>query len=160
MRHAVKGLCIMSLVMVYVCLGYQGEETKLPISKKTEKCIEIKGEVRNPGVYELAWDATVEEAIAQAGGLSDEADLSAINQTNDLVNGAVLIVPKKQETVCISINTATAEDLDTLPGIGAKIAQRIIEERQREPFVQLEDLKRVKGIGDKMFLKLQDHICL
>ena len=52
------------------------------------------------------------------------------------------------------------EQLDTLPGIGPKIAQRIIEERTSAPFVLLEDIKRVKGIGDKLFEKMKDKICL
>ncbi len=59
----------------------------------------------------------------------------------------------------VNINTATAEQLDSLPGIGAKVAARIIEYRQKNgPFKKVEDLMNVRGIGEKNFLKLKSMI--
>ncbi len=150
------------LLLIPLCL-YMGIP-QVPHAMVTEraetKTIEIKGEVNKPGVYEVAWEATIAQVLQEANDVTEDADLSSINQTQVIENGTVLIIPKKQEQQCISINTATAEQLDTLPGIGPKIAQRIIEERTSAPFVLLEDIKRVKGIGDKLFEKMKDKICL
>jgi competence protein ComEA len=74
----------------------------------------------------------------------------------------VVVIPKKNEEGIerISINTATLQELDTLPGIGPSIAQRIIDYRSVTPFSTIEQIKEVKGIGDKMFEKIKDLICL
>jgi comEA protein len=59
----------------------------------------------------------------------------------------------------INLNTATAEQLDSLPGIGAKVAARIIEYRQKNgPFRKIEDLMNVRGIGEKAFLKMKNRL--
>ena len=59
----------------------------------------------------------------------------------------------------INLNTATVEQLDTLPGVGAKVAARIIEYRQKNgPFKKIEDLMNVRGIGEKNFLKIKSRI--
>jgi competence protein ComEA len=59
----------------------------------------------------------------------------------------------------INLNTATAQQLDTLPGVGAKVAARIIEYRQKNgPFKKIEDLMNVRGIGEKNFLKIKDRL--
>lgn len=149
-----------AVFLVWIILAYQNAPMEVVEGQSDDKVIEIKGEVRHPGVYELPWNATIEDAIAAAGGIGEEADLDGLNLTHDLIQGEVLIIPMKKEQVCISINTASIEELDTLPGIGEKMAQRIIEARTASPFVSLEDLKRVKGIGEKAFAKLKDLICL
>ncbi len=59
----------------------------------------------------------------------------------------------------VNLNTATVQQLDTLPGIGAKVAARIIEYRQKNgPFKKIEDLMNVRGIGEKNFLKIKDRL--
>ena len=75
-------------------------------------------------------------------------------------NEGVIVVPKKTDKKKISINTASIEELDTLEGIGPAIAQRIIDYRDKKPFMTLEELKEVKGIGDKLFAKIKDNISL
>ncbi len=159
MRYGRIILAIVGLIGLWLC-GYQGEKEHLTLTHADTKVVEVKGAVEQPGVYELAWEATVQEAIQAAQGIRANGDLSAINQTRNLEAGEVLIIPEIQEIKCISINTASVEELDTLPGIGIKMAERIIAERTREPFTQIEDLKRVKGIGDKLFAKMADQICL
>lgn len=158
MRHIWKFVPVI-LIAFYV-MARQEQVSIVSTKEHQVKTIEVKGEVHTPGVYEVPWNASVEEVLLQAGGVSEQADLSSINQTRDLTQGEVLIIPAKKDQVCISINTATIEELDELPGIGEKIAQRIIDERTIAPFVQLEDIKRVKGIGDKLFEKMKDQICL
>ncbi len=71
--------------------------------------------------------------------------------------------PAKGDTTAtpaiVNLNTATAEQLDTLPGIGAKVAARIIEYRQKNgPFKKIEDLMNVRGIGEKNFLKIKNRL--
>ena len=62
-------------------------------------------------------------------------------------------------TTPININTAAAGELDNLPGVGAKTAERIVEYRQKNgPFKKIEELMNVRGVGEKNFLKLKDHI--
>lgn len=124
------------------------------------KSVEIKGEVIHPGIYDIDNQATLDEIIELAGGLTELADSSSLNLTRDVVNHEVIVVAKLQEEEKISINTASLEKLDELPGIGPSIAQRIIDYRVTKPFITIEDLKEVKGIGDRLFEKLQDRICL
>ncbi|MDE6476273.1 MAG: ComEA family DNA-binding protein [Erysipelotrichaceae bacterium] len=124
------------------------------------KEVEIKGEVMFPGVYQIAWNATIEDLIDTAGGLSLYGDTSSMNLTKNIENKAVIIIPKIQEKEKISINTASKEMLMTLKGIGEKVAQRIIEHREHTPFQSLEDIMEVKGIGEKLFEKIKDDITL
>lgn len=153
-------LCSLLMIPIYLYLGLPGATQDIISERAEKKTIEIKGAVEKPGVYELAWEATISEALNVAGGLKDNADIAGINQTRIPQHGDVLVIPMRHEKTCISINTATLEQLDTLPGIGAKMAQRIIAEREQAPFMQLEDIKRVKGIGDKLFEKMKSDICL
>lgn len=124
------------------------------------KKVEVKGAVKNPGVYNLAWDGTIEEAITQAGGLLPNADTSSLNLSKNIENEGVVVINLKKEKSCISINTATIEELDSLSGVGPSIAQRIIDYRQHTPFSSLEDLMNIKGIKQKLYDKIKDNICL
>ena len=124
------------------------------------KKVEIKGEVRVPGVYEVDWNSTVEDVLKKAGGSLESGDSSSINLSRNIENEAVIVVDKKLKDKKISINSATIEELDELPGIGPSIAQRIVDYRKNHSFQALEDLKEVKGIGDKLFEKIKDRIML
>lgn len=155
-----RWLCLFLLIPVYLYLGIPNDTQTTIAERSKKKTIEVKGAVVAPGVYEVAWEATIADVIQAAGGLNENGDIAGMNQTQTLQHGDVLVIPIKQEKTCISINSATLEQLDTLPGIGMKMAQRIIDERNQAPFVQLEDIKRVKGIGDKLFERMKDDICL
>ncbi len=151
------GLAGVFAVSVWISRPFQ---TAISIVERPQvKQVEIKGAVVEPGIYELSWDATVGDALSAAGGVSEEGDLASLNQTRQVLVNEVIVVPQRR-TECISINTASLSELDRLPGIGKAMAERILTERERMPFLQLEDLKRVKGIGDKTFEKLRDQICL
>jgi competence protein ComEA len=135
--------------------------------------------VAHPDVYELSYDSIVKDAIEAAGGPTGEADLNRINLARRVHDEEQIYVPQKgeesfpvsppsgpsapssssQEGGKVNINTATAEELDTLPGVGPSIAQRIIDYRTTNgPFQSIEDIKNVKGIGDATFEKLKDKI--
>ena len=123
----------------------------------------VQGEVEQEGVLELSRYATVEEALAHMV-LNDQADCSMLNPLQILHDRDVIYIPRKKaetEEGRISINTASTEQLSTLPGIGPAMAERIISFRTENGLFQtLEDLQKVKGIGPRLFEKLKDRICL
>lgn len=124
--------------------------------------VEVKGQVESPGVYEIANGSTINDLLEKAGGTLEEADTSAISLNSKLADAQVVVVPEITDATAslVSINSADAEQLQQLPGIGPSMAQRIIDYREESPFTSLEQLKEVKGIGDKTFEKLKDLIAL
>lgn len=122
--------------------------------------VEIKGAVKNPGVYTLKFQDTISSLINASGGLLENGDDSSLSYTQVLKDKDVIVIPEKKEQPKISINSATQEELQTLSGIGPSIASRIIEYRKNNTFQTLEQIKEVKGIGDGLFNKIKDDICL
>lgn len=143
--------------------------------------VDVDGAVAQPGVVTLANGARVADAIVAAGGLTSEADTTSLNQAAILSDGEKVYVPREGETASaaaspsssktgigsdsssglININTATVEDLDTLPGVGPATAQAIVEEREANgAFTSPEDIMRVSGIGEKKYENLADLICV
>lgn len=140
----------------------------------------VTGAVLHPDVYSLAPGSIVKEAIEAAGGTTDEADLDRINLAQELRDQQQLYVPCIGESNApppvtggepaassgsgapggkISINTATPEELDSLPGIGPAIAQRIIDYREANgSFQSIEEITLVSGIGDATYEKIKDRI--
>ena len=132
---------------------------KEDLNKEKYISVEIKGEVVNPGVYELILGSTLEDLFKEAG-LKSDADTSMYAYSEVLHNSQVIVI-KKHKSDLISINTADLDQLITLPGIGKSIAQRIIDYRNLYgSFNYLEELKNVNGIGDGKFNKIKEYICL
>ena len=136
--------------------------------------VHVDGAVVSPGVYELLAGSRAGDAVAAAGGLAEGADTTAINLAAVLADGEKVYVPLEGEAVTssqegsleagaapVNLNTATAEELDGLPGIGEATAQAIIEDREANgPFLSPEDLMRVSGIGEKKFERLEGLVCV
>ena len=134
--------------------------------------VHVAGDVRRPGVYPVLEGARVIDAITAAGGAKKGIDLSNVNLARVLVDGEQVLVGVKQTaksggakqrlfTGTIYINRATASQLDSLVGIGPVIAKRIVAYRtQNGPFVDIADLKKVEGIGEKIFAKIQGRLSL
>ena len=133
--------------------------------------VDVAGDVKTPGVYELPINSRVNDAIKAAGGTNKTADLSYINQARVLKDGEQIFIEKKVSgstaTVrrstaingIININRATAKELDKLPGIGPVIAGRIIEYRKANGFFSsIDDLKKVQGIGASTLEKFKSKI--
>lgn len=129
-------------------------------AKLTLMQVEIKGAIQNPGVYTLKRNSSISSLIQMSGGLLENSDTSRISFNYILNDKDVVVIPEKQKVKLISINSATLEELQTLPGIGPAIAQRIMEYRKSNTFQSLEQIQNVKGIGPAMFNKIKDKICL
>lgn len=145
--------------------------------------VHITGAVVNPGVYYLARGQRVIDAIQAAGGFAPEADRSAINLATTLQDGERVWIPFKmgsigssetgyvtgipsgdpwnqtQLTGLVNINSATQTELEQLPGIGPVMARRIIAYRQANgPFLRIEDIQQVTGIGPAIYEKIKPLI--
>lgn len=151
------------------------EKTEVSTTQETVIFVDIKGAVKNPGVYQMKAGDRVKDAIDAAGGLTEEADSQKVNLAKRLEDQMVIFVPKVGEEVeeipagetskeatkegKVNINTATVEELKTLKGVGEKKAEAIIEYRKKNgSFQTKEDLMKVRGIGKKLFESFQERI--
>ena len=123
--------------------------------------VTIEGEVEHPGTYTLE-PYTELQNLLDLAGTKETADLDVLNPQTVLKDGDCIIIPAKEGPQGrVSINTGTLEELCTLPGIGEATAAKIIEYREENGYYQtLEDIKKVKGIGDKKYGSIVDLICL
>ncbi|WP_044747674.1 helix-hairpin-helix domain-containing protein [Aeribacillus alveayuensis] len=132
--------------------------------------VDVKGAVKNPGVYEVKETDRVLTVIEKAGGFHENADINQVNLAAKLVDGSIVYVPKIGEQASndnnqspsnnkININNATMEELQTLTGIGPSKAEAIISYREENgPFQAVDEIKNVSGIGEKSFEKIKDNI--
>lgn len=135
----------------------------------------ITGQVRSPGVIEIEEGSRLIDAIELAGGMLDEADRDRINLALKVQDEGMYRIPKIGEEIeegstqeiatmpgnqaKVNINRASAEELQTLHGIGPAKAKAIIEYREDQGlFKDIEDIKKVSGIGEKTFEQIQDSI--
>lgn len=158
MKRTLLFFCAL-IFFVFTCFNRYNPIT-LQEAKPTLMQVEIKGAVKNPGVYTLKFQDTILSLINASGGLLENGDDSSLSYTQMLKDKDVIVIPEKKEQPKISINSATQEELQTLSGIGPSIASRIIEYRKNNTFQTLEQIKEVKGIGDGLFNKIKDDICL
>jgi competence protein ComEA len=132
--------------------------------------VHIVGEVSSPGMYQLPLGARLVDAVFAAGGLTEEADNSSVNLARELSDGEQVVVYKIGDVAetggstasgLVSINRATAEQLEELPGIGPALSARIIAYRDANGgFKTKEDLLNVSGIGDSIYSGFVDLITL
>jgi len=136
--------------------------------------IQIKGAVQKPGVYSLGSGSRIEDLVKVAGGFTADADEDSVVLVKKLLDSDCIVIRKKgeapsnssdtssgnsKENQKIDINTATLEDFDRLPGIGPAKAKIILDYREKNgPFNSIDDLKKVKGIGEATVDKFKDMI--
>lgn len=159
--------------------------------------VHVVGEVESPGVVTLTSGARVDDALEEAGGATDEAELSGVNLARPLVDGEQVVVPGPGETAApepgvaapggaapgvaapggaapgagtpgapgttpdalVNLNTADLATLETLPGVGPVLAQRIIDWRtEHGGFTSVEELGEVSGVGDKTYATLAPEV--
>ena len=151
------------------------EKTEVSTTQETVIFVDIKGAVKNPGVYQMKVGDRVKDALDAAGGLTAEADSQKVNLAQRVEDQMVIVVPKVGEEAeaipagatskevskegKVNINTATVEELKTLKGVGEKKAEAIIEYRKKNgSFKTKEDLMKVRGIGKKLFESFEERI--
>lgn len=155
-------------------------------AKQSVIMVDVKGAVKSEGVYRLAANSRVADAIKMAGGLTEQADKKSVNLAQKLTDEQVIYVAKDGENVSvigssinaatsvqtsetaspsstdkINLNTATLADLQTISGIGEKRAQDILDYRDSKGgFTSIDELTEISGIGDKTLDKLKAEVTL
>lgn len=173
----------------------QSAVTSKAVQAKTVR-VQVSGAVLEPGIYDVPANCRVEEAIAAAGGMTENADSERVNLVRKVRDGMQIRVPVQKAARTSStqrksaqaksslgesasgkygsakagsgrnnsmmqnvrINSASARELQQLPGIGPALAQRIVETRNSGRFTSAEDLLRVPGIGKAKLAKLRDYV--
>lgn len=134
--------------------------------------VHVSGWVAAPGLYQLAAASRVADAVAAAGGLLPGADTTSVNLAAPIADGEQVVIPGPAGAASgasvkpgdrgdgkVHLNRATAEDLETLPGVGPVLAERIVEYREQHgPFTTVEDLLDVPGIGEAKLAVLRDQV--
>lgn len=162
------------------------EEVAAPVARRA-LVVHVVGAVRRPGLFRLREGARVADAVARAGGATRRADLAALNLAAPLVDGTQVLVPLRPVASAdaaggaaagpsggpaalgggaagmgapkISLSSATAEELDQLPGVGPVTAQKIIDFRTAHgPFASVDDLDAVPGIGPARLEQLRELV--
>jgi competence protein ComEA len=177
---------VLAGTLVFVSRAPAGEPIILqPAPTEAPIAVHVIGAVPRPGLYEFAKGARVQDAIDAAGGLLASANDNGLNLAALLEDGQQLDVPYQDgqtadssttvqlpgtentqgntadtsNTELVNINTASLEELDSLPGIGPTTAQKIIDYRDANgPFAVIEDIQNVSGIGPSTFENIKDLI--
>ncbi|WP_153814353.1 ComEA family DNA-binding protein [Streptomyces sp. SUK 48] len=134
--------------------------------------VDVGGKVRAPGIRRLPTGSRVADALRAAGGVRPGVNTDGLNRARFLVDGEQVLVGESVPAVApagtaapsgpaaqISLNTATEDQLDTLPGVGPVLARHIIDYRTRHGgFRSVDELRQVNGIGDRRFTDLRDLV--
>lgn len=140
--------------------------------------VHVVGAVHSPGLYELVEGSRVADALARAGGPTPKADLETLNLASPVADGIQVVVPRRQQgapagsaaaatggtagagaSAPVRLNSATAEELDALPGIGPVTAQKIVAHREEHgAFRAVDELEAVSGIGPKRVDALRELV--
>lgn len=169
-------LSILALIILgLLCLRFYHHP--LPSSSEEflkEIIVEVSGEVRSPGIYFFQNPPTLREAIEKAGGLKETAKFDSTSSTEVLETGALLNITQKSSreievkmermapnklltfSIPLDLNRVSFNDLCLIPGIGESLAHEIVDYRKiRGGFRSVEELKNVKGIGEKKWKALK-----
>lgn len=173
-RRKLLGLAIVSVVTLALLISGQTESK--PITVKTNKnpldlvssaegFVHLTGAIKHPGVYPITPRMRLFEAVALAGGFTKKADRDSVNLARTLTDGEQVIIATSGQVELndglIHLNSATASDFDKLPGIGPTLSARIIDWRNANgTFKSIEDLRKIGGIGDKLFAGLKPLVVL
>lgn len=139
--------------------------------------VDIKGEVINAGVYYVKEGTIIDELLKEAGGLTEEADITRVNRAEVVTSNSEIVIPNKNEELVeprnenensgitkeglVNINKATLQELKTLNGVGDSKAKAIIDYRdENNGFNSIEEIQNVKGIGEKTYEALKSQITI
>jgi competence protein ComEA len=176
-RRLFAGAVALAVVLVLVLRHVDGGAAAAPsvapvrVSRPAaveELVVDVVGAVRRPGLYHLREGTRIADAVAAAGGTTAKADPAGVNLAAPLADGEQVVVPGSGAAAALSppagaspsapldLNTATAEQLDGLPGIGPSTAAQILAYRQAHgAFHSVEELDAVPGIGPSRIAQLK-----
>lgn len=125
--------------------------------------VHIDGRIKNPGVYKIKNGTRLQDLIEEAGGFLDDANTSNLNLARKLKDEEKIVIKSyldnnDDEDAKININTATKDMLTSIPGVGSKMADKIIKYRQEHPFNSVDELLNISGIGKKKFEEIKLYI--
>jgi len=164
------------LVQVSAAAETGPSATATPASAASTVTVDVTGKVRRPGVLDLPAGSRVVDAIAAAGGARPGADLTRLNRARVLVDGEQIVVggpapagspgaaaagtgPASPPEALVNLNTATVDELDTLPEVGPVTAQAILDYRtEHGGFGSVDELLDIEGIGEKTLGKIAPHV--
>jgi competence protein ComEA len=154
---------------------------KIVTSKAKEITVDVEGAVLKPGIHKLAADSRVQDALIEAGGMSEKADRTKVskgmNLAAKLMDGGKIYIPFEGEAASasfgqvagasdgtsgelsgvVNINTASESQLDTLSGVGPATAQKIITNR---PYSSIDELVSKKAVGKSVFEKIKEKVSI
>ena len=172
---------LVTLVMLCVALGSLASKPQsvsanpiatndsMPVANLAVIYVHVVGAVKHPGVYQLKPGDRVIDAVMAADGFSSRADQASINLARVITDGEQLVVLKLGQSADtpsdapakVNLNKASSTELETLPGIGPTLAARLIDWRLANGgFKSVNDLRKVSGIGPKLFEKLKLQVTL
>ncbi len=177
-RRGVRALAIVAAVVVCVAAFFAWRarphatpvptavaSTSIAPSVPATVVVAVNGRVRKPGLVRLASGSRVADAIDAAGGVLPDTDLTSLNLARKVVDGELIVVGAPPVPAAgapggqINLNTATLAELQMLPGIGAVLAQRILDYRTAHgQFQSVNELRQIDGIGTATFDKLKDKV--
>jgi len=164
--------------------GGKVEGVSSQASESARLAVDVEGAVVHAGIFSIPAGGRVEDALVAAGGLRVDADTELVAQTINramkVADGMKIYIPSKDETshngdsyvrpsgtsynlnnslngAVVSVNMASKDDLDALPGVGPVTAQKIIDNR---PYASLDDLVAKKAMGPSLFAKLKNRLSL
>ena len=180
------GACLLGLLLTACGAGGQQDEfTLLPVEQQAQTVsaeetlaaedkavfVYICGEVVSPGVYEVPAGSRIWDVLLLAGGFTEDAARDAINLAEKAEDGMQITVPsaaqeearkaarERQEAGLLNLNTASKEQLCTIPGIGETRAEAILRYREEKGgFASVEEIMQVDGIKEGLYAKIQDKI--
>ena len=145
--------------------GQSAEQWALPsgaVGAPQLVVVHVAGAVRSPGLVELPWGSRVSDAVAAAGGAVSPDVLTSVNLARQLIDGEQILVgavAAAQDDGRISVNTASSVELQELPGVGPVLAERIVAFREQNgPFISLDGLLEVSGIGEAILRSMAEQV--